>query len=103
MENAGNVAELDQVIERTVLKADMFTTSISLDQVVKNIDTNNYQSVTEDNLALQSALDQFEKKYIVDSLDHHAFNKTKTAKALGISLRNLYYKMDKYKIERGAT
>ena len=51
------------------------------------------------NLTLQHALDDFEKDFIYDVYKRNEFNKVKTAKQLNISIRNLYYKLNKYKID----
>lgn len=45
---------------------------------------------------LSKAVEKFEAHLIQQTLEKHHFNRTKTAKALGVSIRNLYYKMDKY-------
>ncbi|SHN12749.1 sigma 54-interacting transcriptional regulator [Gracilibacillus kekensis] len=97
---SGNITELKLEVERIILEASSFTSSISLEQLhnKKFIDV----SDDENQLSLQQAIDLFEKKYIVKALEQQNFNKTKTAKMLGVSVRNLYYKMEKYKIERGA-
>src|SRR5699024_12706927 len=41
---------------------------------------------------LQQATDTFEKDFILQVYKKNHYNKTKTAKALDISVRNLYYK-----------
>ncbi|MFX3625147.1 MAG: sigma 54-interacting transcriptional regulator [Ectobacillus sp.] len=46
--------------------------------------------------SLESMVTEFEGRVITECLNRHNGNKTKTAKALGISLRNLYYKLEKY-------
>ncbi len=99
----GNIAQLENTLENLVLQSDIFTNDISKNQL-KNVDLkeNNHEHTANSNLTLQTAIDQFEKNHIMLALQQNAFNKTKTAKSLGVSVRNLYYKMDKYKIERGA-
>ena len=59
------------------------------------------QSNLNNDLSLQEAMEQYEKQFIIQSLQKCNHNKTKTAKLLGISVRNLYYKMDKYQIDGG--
>ncbi|MYL37110.1 sigma 54-interacting transcriptional regulator [Halobacillus litoralis] len=49
---------------------------------------------------LQRAVDDYEKKLLAEAYRSHGFNKTKTAKALGISIRNLYYKLEKYGLDK---
>lgn len=54
---------------------------------------------TEEPLKLQEALDRYEKMYLQEVYQQCNKNKTKTAKVLQISVRNLYYKLEKYQIE----
>lgn len=49
---------------------------------------------------LSDAVEAFEAQLIKQTLEKHQFNRTKTAKTLGISIRNLYYKMDKYQLAK---
>ncbi|WP_171038044.1 sigma 54-interacting transcriptional regulator [Aquibacillus sediminis] len=48
---------------------------------------------------LQQTMELYEKQVIQSTFASLDYNKTKTAELLGISIRNLYYKMQKYKIE----
>lgn len=48
---------------------------------------------------LQEVVDQVEEKYIRQILAQNGNHKNKTAEQLGISIRNLYYKLKKYEIE----
>ncbi|MDQ0256234.1 PAS domain S-box-containing protein [Evansella vedderi] len=47
---------------------------------------------------LQEVLDSTEKEMILSVLTNNNGNKTKAAQELGVSIRNLYYKLDKYGI-----
>ncbi|GAE91270.1 transcriptional regulator [Gracilibacillus boraciitolerans JCM 21714] len=98
----GNIMELEDKIEQIAKNISSFTETVGID-TVKNLpkNPNTYLEKDDDGLSLQMALDQFEREYLFNALEKHQYNKTKTAKALGVSVRNLYYKMDKYKIERG--
>ena len=49
--------------------------------------------------SLEEVLGQVERKYILELLAINGNNKNKTAEQLGISIRNLYYKLKKYEIE----
>lgn len=49
---------------------------------------------------LSDAVEAFEAQLIKQTLEKHQFNRTKTAKTLGVSIRNLYYKMDKYQLAK---
>ncbi|MFL6558774.1 MAG: helix-turn-helix domain-containing protein, partial [Bacillus sp. (in: firmicutes)] len=46
---------------------------------------------------------EFESKIIQQTLLRLNGNKTSTAKMLGLSVRNLYYKIEKYNIEKNST
>lgn len=46
----------------------------------------------------QAVMDEFEKKLILNVLEQHRWNKSKTAAALGIPRRTLYRKMERYGI-----
>ncbi len=52
------------------------------------------------NQTLEKAMEQFEREYVLHAYRANDFNKTRTAKALNISIRSLYYKIDKYHLER---
>ncbi|MCD4839619.1 sigma-54-dependent Fis family transcriptional regulator [Neobacillus sedimentimangrovi] len=52
---------------------------------------------------LSEMLDEFEAKIIKHSLQRFKGNKTQTAKALGLSVRNLYYKLEKFNLEKNNT
>ncbi|WP_188206109.1 sigma 54-interacting transcriptional regulator [Alkalibacillus aidingensis] len=49
-------------------------------------------------IPLQEALDDFEKQLILETLEKNNYIKSKTAKQLNISIRNLYYKMEKHNL-----
>ncbi len=49
---------------------------------------------------LQEAMEQYEKEFIYNVYKENNFNKTKTAKQLNISVRNLYYKIKKYNLDK---
>ena len=48
---------------------------------------------------LSAMVEEYEAKIIRDTLNRLNGNKTLTAKTLGLSVRNLYYKLEKYKLE----
>ncbi|MCE7794343.1 sigma 54-interacting transcriptional regulator [Salipaludibacillus sp. CUR1] len=47
---------------------------------------------------LQELMDEQEKHFLLEALDINNGNKTKTAKMLGVSIRSLYYKLERYNI-----
>ncbi|WP_161485717.1 MULTISPECIES: AAA-type ATPase lid domain-containing protein [Gracilibacillus] len=98
----GNVAQLRQTVEQTIWNLDVSDHVITVDHLPGETYSAQQLQQTE-RPSLQNAMDQFEQNYIYETLEAHHFNKTQTAKALGVSVRNLYYKMDKYQMDRGVT
>ncbi|WP_425447601.1 sigma 54-interacting transcriptional regulator [Dethiothermospora halolimnae] len=103
----GNVRELENVIGRSIINMRPNDNIILAKHLPKINDEKDIQSDLEkivDNingdkeLTLSQVIGETEKKYITDILKRYNNNKTETAKALGISIRSLYYKMDKYNI-----
>ncbi|WP_404452961.1 sigma 54-interacting transcriptional regulator [Virgibacillus necropolis] len=101
----GNVRELENVLGRAMIYMDTNEEIIKL----KHIPTLNpgnairIQDIERFDInqgTLQDAVEKFEETYIKQVYQANHYNKTKTAKELNISIRNLYYKMDKYRIEK---
>lgn len=101
----GNVRELENVLGRAMIYMGMIEETIKMKHIpnlspdhgnrlqdIERIDTNQG--------TLQDAMEKFEVAYIKRVYQANHCNKTKTAKELNISIRNLYYKMDKYRIEK---
>jgi len=102
----GNVRELENVIGRAMINMNIHEKTIRLSHlpglVKKTEDTDKVwvkvsEGYGESNLT--EALSQYEKKYIEQSYVQSGENKVKTAKMLGISIRSLYYKFQKYNIQ----
>ena len=100
----GNVRELENVIGRAMIYMDMndeIIEKVHLPTIIKEIDSST--NITQENISadapLQKAMDQYERKYIERAYEENDYNKTKTAKALDISIRSLYYKIEKHKLE----
>jgi len=100
----GNVRELENVIGRAMIYMDMN------EEVIEQIhlpamtqDTNKAPPMSLENIntghPLQKAMERYEKEYIKIAYRENDCNKTKTAKTLGISIRSLYYKMEKFELE----
>lgn len=102
-----NISELRNYLEAEVLKKPINSTVLSrivdTDDKNKNDDTKEtYTNLIDDNIGkvhLQTKLDEYEKKIIMKVYEKQNFNKTKTAEALDISLRSLYYKFEKFEID----
>ncbi len=98
----GNVRELENILGRAII-------FMSYNEVY--IDVHHLPSLHKDEQvelkanrllpeleekSLEHLVTEFEGNIIREYLDKFNGNKTKTAKALGISVRNLYYKLEKY-------
>lgn len=99
----GNVRELENIIGRAMIYMDINEDAISKKHL-PNLRTDELPGqssvpVVAQDETLQDAMDNYEKTYIKRVLNEHHHNKTKTAKALNISIRNLYYKIEKHGIE----
>lgn len=90
----GNVRELMNVVERSVVLCG--TDTLSLSGLPDKI-TQGGGSETASN-SLKDALNNFERQLILDRLDTLGWNKEDTAKELGIDLATLYRKMKKLNI-----
>ena len=92
----GNVRELENVLERAI--------TLSHDQVINNDDIQLRQSqrTSESSVtshSLPSQVDGLEKQAILDALKKTRYNKTKAAKLLGMTLRQLRYRIEKLDIK----
>lgn len=101
----GNIRELENYIGRAMIN--MQITDHLLEEhhlpAIKSLQEKAEPSPTERNRALQEKsrplseiLEQAEKDYIEALLERHQGNRDKTASDLGISIRSLYYKLNKY-------
>jgi len=95
----GNVRELENTIERlVVMSAGKVITKVDLplnirDQSIKS----KYGIQAKD--ALSSTIEDIERAKISDALKNTNWNQSRAAKALGITARQIGYKMKKYKIQ----
>jgi two-component system response regulator PilR (NtrC family) len=90
----GNVRELENVIERAVIFAEGRQISVEdMPFATEGIT----DDVGED---LKDALAQFERQHILYSLRRHNYDKTETARHLGIGVSSLYRKLDELSIPK---
>ncbi len=105
----GNIRELENFIGRAIINMRFNETVIlegHLPQLIarKPDRTDLAESIytspaTDTSMTLNEVLDQTEREYIIKALRQEGYNKTLAAKKMGISIRNLYYKINKYKID----
>ncbi len=94
----GNIRELENLIERLVAVTDkdwITDEDLPYELHVAQLDVD--QGPTDENL-LDRALSTFERNFIVRALEKSGWNVTGTARALGIPLSTLKFKMDRLEI-----
>ncbi|MFZ1807203.1 MAG: sigma-54 dependent transcriptional regulator [Cyclobacteriaceae bacterium] len=87
----GNIRELQHAIERAVILTDGKVID-SAELLINSIPAKS-QEPTQ-----QLTMDEMEKVFIMESLDKHEGNVSKTARSLGMTRTALYRRMKKYKI-----
>jgi DNA-binding NtrC family response regulator len=90
----GNVRELENVIERAVIFAE------NGEIAEGDLPFQAAEPAPDTGEALKEALAQFERQHIIYSLRRHRFDKTETAKNLGIGVSSLYRKLDELNIPK---
>lgn len=107
----GNVRELENILGRAIIYMENQEERIEkkhIPDLLKRSKVNDtsefqHQQPKWHGQSLQSTIDEYEKNIILEALQKNNFNKTETAKQLQISVRNLYYKMEKHTIEINST
>ncbi|TKC19840.1 sigma-54 interaction domain-containing protein [Robertmurraya kyonggiensis] len=104
----GNVRELDNILGRAVIFMNYHENEIDVHHIpeLKMSQETKVEpsfSPISNGESLNSLLEQYERNIIIDTLAKMKGNKTETAKALGLSLRNLYYKLEKLDIANDST
>lgn len=102
----GNVRELENAIGRAMINMKIGEKIIKPKHLpilevnlnLLNEDRNSF-SIDHQGKTLREFLEEMEKAYIQQLLRKNKGNKTKTAKDLNISIRSLYYKLEKHQLE----
>ncbi|MFS0575133.1 sigma 54-interacting transcriptional regulator [Sporosarcina sp. 179-K 3D1 HS] len=95
----GNVRELENVLSRAMIYMDTGESVLELDNVVKSLSSRENKDIETSLLetnTLASIMESYEKSILDAALRENDGNKSLTANRLGISLRSLYYKLEKY-------
>ncbi|HPZ22491.1 MAG TPA: helix-turn-helix domain-containing protein, partial [Bacillota bacterium] len=98
----GNVRELENNLGRAIINMRSNETCILREHLPPltasphNTSASHAKAAPSPNRPLGDVLAESEKDYIALVIDSHQGNKTQAAKTLGISLRSLYYKLEKY-------
>jgi two-component system NtrC family response regulator len=89
----GNVRQLRNLIERLVITVDgPVVHAADLPEEMR-------AATTHDALTLAAAVERAEKQAILAALRHCNNHRERTAKLLGISVRNLHYRMNRYGLQ----
>ncbi|MED0969095.1 sigma 54-interacting transcriptional regulator [Bacillus paramycoides] len=98
----GNVRELENILGRAIIFMNYNEIYIDVHHLPplhkeEQVETKQNNLLPElEEKALEHLVTEFEGNIIHEYLEKFDGNKTKTAKALGISVRNVYYKLEKY-------
>jgi transcriptional regulator with PAS, ATPase and Fis domain len=106
----GNVRELENILGRAIIFMNYYESFINVQHVpeLKNKKADDGHSSLQihvpntQNRSLADMMEEFESKIIKQALNRFNGNKTVTAKELGLSVRNLYYKLEKYNLEKNS-
>ncbi|HZW68091.1 MAG TPA: sigma-54-dependent Fis family transcriptional regulator [Pseudogracilibacillus sp.] len=99
----GNIRELENVISRAVIFMGISDKTIEYHHIdnlerTPRLEEKTLQNERTYNVPLKDALEQYEKEFIEHIYQQNEKNKTLTAKQLEISIRSLYYKLEKYEL-----
>ncbi len=97
----GNVRELENVLSRSMIFMESGEEIIGLEDVVKSFSSKEQkeeEQLLPEKSTLASIMDGYEKSILETALRENDGNKSLTANRLGISLRSLYYKLEKFNL-----
>lgn len=100
----GNVRELENILGRAIIFMGYNETQIDRQHLLVLTENKQFLNGSPHSLNidetqdLTSLVEEYEKLVIKNVLEKNNGNKTATAKQLGVSIRNLYYKIEKYNL-----
>lgn len=105
----GNVRELENILGRAMIFMNYYDTHINVQHLPELLPkktviepSQSEKSPVPSDRSLTEMVEEYEAEIIQQTLRRLNGNKTLTAKTLGLSVRNLYYKLDKYKLENNS-
>jgi PAS domain S-box-containing protein len=106
----GNVRELENILGRAMIFMNYYETFINVHHLpeLRPKKPGNEPHLTDRNESIQQGrplsqlVEEYEAEIITQTLHRLNGNKTATAKTLGLSVRNLYYKLEKYNLENNS-
>ncbi len=97
----GNVRELENVLSRAMILSETGSSELGEDDIARALSSGSETgsgAVLPEKRTLASLMEDHEKLLLQTSLKENGGQKAATADKLGISLRSLYYKLEKYKL-----
>jgi len=95
----GNVRELENVIERSVLVSQSLNVLPASFLIDEGADLSGDSPFTPSGGKMEEALARVEREKIIEALQKHDGNKALSARSLGISRASLYNKLKQYRID----
>ncbi len=95
----GNVRELDNILERALALHESGVIEVDDLNLPMGLDLPVAEDFNAGKMSLESYLEDIEKKALSSALEENRWNKTATAKYLGMSFRSLRYRLKKLGLE----
>ncbi|GKV68131.1 sigma-54-dependent Fis family transcriptional regulator [Sporosarcina sp. NCCP-2716] len=97
----GNVRELENALSRAMILSETGSSELAEDDIARALSTGSESgsgTAIPEKRTLASLMEDHEKHVLQTALKENGGQKAATADKLGISLRSLYYKLEKYKL-----